>query len=121
MRGRKGASCPFGRGAPFFSIHGHTLRSQMDGLSKPMSVQGSEAGCRLLHPELVHVDEGLRVLRLEQVPLIEVGHDLVAGEPPAVILRGLAAESDEGKIVFAEERLDLRNRQSMLLHMEKQV
>ena len=52
-------------------------------------------GLALLHPELIHVDEGHRVLGLERVPAVEVGHRRVVRKARAIGLRGRPGEAEE--------------------------
>src|SRR5262245_23622193 len=68
-----------------------------DGENRPAGAHfppGMSAG-RFLRPELIHVDEGLGVLGLEQMPPVQVGHGSVVGPVSAIMLPDAAVEADE--------------------------
>src|SRR3990170_1671294 len=76
---------------------------------------------RLLHPELVHGDEGVGIFLLELVPVVEIGSRRVVGEPLRVALeRSLVErEAEKHEPMLGEEVLDLRQREAVLLHVKK--
>jgi len=47
---------------------------------------------RLLDPELIHAGKNKRVLGLESVPKIEVGHGPIRGKSPAKMLQDMTRE-----------------------------
>src|SRR5688572_29720002 len=70
-----------------------------------------------LHPELVHARERVRKLFLEPVPV----RAAVLLKSRAVACKGLAVrqlEALESQFQAREHRLDLRQGEAMLLHME---
>src|SRR5580692_3763988 len=77
----------------------------------------------LLNPELVHPQEGSRILALEDMPKAEVGHRTVAGEPDPVLQLGATAEleTEKRQIVLCEKSADVRQREAMLLNMKHQI
>src|SRR5438067_9430036 len=81
----------------------------------------SAGGRRLLQPELVHIEEGQRILGLEHMPVVEVDHRRVVGEAPPVGWRRLVGEAEESEAIVVQEGLDLWKREFMLLHVEQQV
>jgi hypothetical protein len=76
-----------------------------------------------LQPKLVHAGERVGLFHLQPMPTIEITEETIAAEESAVILRHSRREfeSDEHQPVLANEGLDLRNRQSMLLHVKQEV
>src|SRR5262249_596736 len=74
-----------------------------------------------LHPELIHAGEQHRVLALELLPPVEVGHGARVREASAIGDGGLSGEADEIQALRREERLYLRDRQLMLLHVEQEI
>src|SRR6185312_1280736 len=87
------------------------------------STSARAASTALLCPELIHADEGLRMRRLEGVPMAEVGHGAVLGKhrciaPPH---RGGDLEAEEFEIVPRQHGFDLRQVEAVFLHMEQQI
>src|SRR5438270_3268970 len=86
--------------------------------------QGSTRGpLQLLHPELVHAGKGVGLLALERVPAGEIGPRFVVRETPQIFLRRgvIEVEADKREPVLRDERGDLRDRQTVLLHVEQEV
>jgi hypothetical protein len=51
-----------------------------------------------LHPELVHADEGVRVLALERIPEAQIDHALVCGKSRMVLLARGSTEVEAQKV-----------------------
>src|SRR5437667_158277 len=75
----------------------------------------------LLHPELIHADEGHRVLGLELVPLIEVAHGRVGREACSIGSARRSGEAEKCETMRAHEGGDVRDRELLLLHIEQQI
>src|SRR6185436_6765437 len=77
---------------------------------------------RSSNPELVHAREGLGIFDLEAVPASQVGG---VGEARAVARKRLAAirelEAEETQAEARDHRLDLRQAEAHLVHVEQQV
>src|SRR5579885_2228363 len=79
---------------------------------------------RLLHPELVHAGERVRIRRFERVPAVQIVERPVllgeeAGDAPR--RRFGKFEADESQILRGEKRFDLGNCRAVLLYMKEQV
>src|SRR5688572_26883687 len=74
----------------------------------------------LRSPKLVHARKGVRKLLLKPVPV----RQRVVAEPRAVARERLAVrqlEAQETKVQAGQHRLDLRQREAMLLHVEQEI
>src|SRR5262249_12864163 len=78
---------------------------------------------RLLRPELVHGGEGAGPLAFESRPVIEPQHAGIVGKPLPIGggNRARQLEADQSKPKPAEQGLDLRDGEAMLLDVEQHV
>src|SRR4029077_8660951 len=76
-----------------------------------------------LQPELVHAGERVGLFRLQPMPPIEIAAGTIATKEIAVVLHYSRRkfEPDEHQSVLGNEGFDLRNRQSVLLHVKQKV
>src|SRR5262245_884690 len=76
-----------------------------------------------LQPELVHAGKGIGLFRLQPMPKIEIAEETITAEEIAVVLHHSRRkfEPDEHQAVLVNEGFDLRNRQSVLLHVKQKV
>src|SRR4051794_13144497 len=76
-----------------------------------------------LAPELIHRGECFGAVALERVPASDICHRGVTRVCQAIIPQrsGIEFESEEGEFLGVEKILDLRNGESMLLHVEHEV
>src|SRR6185437_1422693 len=77
----------------------------------------------LAYPKLVHVDEGRRVLDLKDVPIRQVGHCNIIGKASSEILLRSQRQNEpkELQVILLKKGADLRQRQLMLLNVEKHI
>src|SRR5262249_18895094 len=82
-----------------------------------------EPRSRLLHPELIHGGEGGGPLAFELPPVFESPHAGIVGKPLPIGGGdgGRKLEAGQSKIKRAEQGFDLRDGETMLLHVEQQV
>src|SRR5262245_39339722 len=85
------------------------------------TVESAQSTARLLQPEMILAREQVRVRALVTVPAVEIAclaWMLAVHRMPGL---GVDHEADERKIVLVDERLDLRDGQAVLLHVETKV
>lgn len=77
----------------------------------------------LLQPELVHVEESVGILLLEDSPVLKIRCCRIIWKAPVIVAKGhgFACEPKEAQAVCMDEILNLFKGQAMLLNMEKQV
>ena len=76
-----------------------------------------------LQPELVHAGERVGLFRLQPMPTIEIAEETITAKEIAVVLHHSRRkfEPDEHQAVLGNEGFDVRNCQSVLLHVKQKV
>ena len=78
----------------------------------------------LAHPELIHQHERIGPVRLEPVPVVEIGQRRIVGETRPVARRRIGVrpfEADEFELELREQLRDPRQREALLLDVEDEV
>src|SRR6185295_10121621 len=77
----------------------------------------------LLRPYLVEAGEGLGVLDLETVPIVEIGQVRIVGKACRIepLDPRVEREAQKLQIVFGQKGLDLRQRVAVFLDVEQKI
>ena len=77
----------------------------------------------LLHDELIHARECVRILLLVGVPVVEIGAGGIVRELQTISQQhvGIMVKAKQLESVVGEESLDLWEREPMLLDMEQEI
>jgi hypothetical protein len=77
----------------------------------------------LLHDELIHARERVRVLLLVGVPMIEVGAGQIVWKLRTISEQyiGIMLDAEQCKSIIGEEILDLGERETMLLNVKQEI
>src|SRR5262249_51988792 len=85
------------------------------------TVESAQSTAPLLQPEMILAREQVRMRALVAMPAVEIGSFARMLAVHRVPRLRVDHEADKRKIVLVDERLDLRNGQAMLLHVEAKV